>query len=104
MAGRSTAGRLIASTVPVPPPTSVGTSKRSWIRRFNPLSVGVVLLAFVVWVVLSNFVLVDSLALPSPQVIGKTFVELFTNGYGRRSIWEHIGTSMGRALTVSRWR
>jgi ABC-type nitrate/sulfonate/bicarbonate transport system permease component len=69
------------------------------LRRFNPLSIGVVLLALVVWALLSNYVLIDSLALPSPQVIWKTFVDLFTNGYGRRTIWEHIGTSMGRALT-----
>ena len=76
-----------------------GRSLTGFVRRFNPLSVGTVLLALALWAFLSNFVLIDSLALPSPQVIGRTFYDLFTNGYGRRSIWEHIGTSMGRAFT-----
>ncbi|VTU30215.1 ABC transporter permease [Variovorax sp. PBL-E5] len=67
--------------------------------RINPLSAAVVVLALVVWALVSNFVLVDSLALPSPQVLGRTFWDLFQNGYGHRSIFEHIGTSMGRALT-----
>ncbi len=73
--------------------------RKRWLGGLNPLSVAVVALALVAWAIVSNFVLVDSLALPSPQVIGRTFIDLFTNGYGRRSIWLHIGTSMGRALT-----
>jgi len=72
---------------------------KGFLRRLNPLSVGIVLFALLLWTFISNFVLVDSLALPSPQVSGRTFYDLFTNGYGRRSIFEHIGTSMGRALT-----
>lgn len=67
--------------------------------RVNPVSAAVVAFTMLLWAVVSNFILIDSLALPSPQVLGRTFLDLFQNGYGRRSIFEHIGTSMGRALT-----
>ncbi len=67
-------------------------------RRLRRLSLTAVLTAFVVWFLASNFVLVNSLSLPSPQALAATFADLIRDGYGQRSLAEHIITSMGRAL------
>lgn len=70
--------------------------RQGW--RFNPLSLLSVACAFVIWFVVSNYIVVDSLSLPSPQVLLATFIDLIRDGYGQRTLLEHILTSMGRAL------
>lgn len=65
---------------------------------FNPLSLLSVACAFAVWFIVSNYIIVDSLSLPSPQILLATFFELVRDGYGQRTLAEHILTSMGRAL------
>lgn len=67
--------------------------------RSSWLSVLAVSVAFAAWFIASNYVYVNSLSLPSPQALGATFVDLIENGYGQRSLAEHVFTSMGRALT-----
>ena len=84
------------SHAPVIPAAATSGSGR---RSHRTLSIAVVALTLVAWALISNFVLVNSIALPSPQVLFKTFVDLVRNGYGHRSLAEHIATSMGRALT-----
>jgi ABC-type nitrate/sulfonate/bicarbonate transport system permease component len=67
-------------------------------RRFNPLSLAAVLCAFGIWFVVSNYIVLNSLSLPTPQILLTTFLELIRDGYGQRTLAEHILTSMGRAL------
>jgi taurine transport system permease protein len=68
-------------------------------QRYNLLSIVSVTSAFCVWFVVSNFIVINSLTLPTPQVLLASFIDLIRNGYGQRSLAEHILTSMGRALT-----
>jgi taurine transport system permease protein len=68
-------------------------------QRFNLLSLLSLTCGFGIWFVVSNFIIVNSLTLPTPQVLLATMVDLIQNGYGQRSLAEHILTSMGRALT-----
>lgn len=73
-----------------------GAAERDrFLRLLSLVAVGT---AFVVWFVVSNFLVLNSLALPSPQSLLATFADLVESGYGGRSLVYHIATSMGRAL------
>jgi ABC-type nitrate/sulfonate/bicarbonate transport system permease component len=69
------------------------------VKKIDWRSVAAVAAVIALWTVLSNFVYRDSLSLPSPQSLWWTFVDLVRDGYGNRPLIEHIGTSMGRALS-----
>jgi ABC-type nitrate/sulfonate/bicarbonate transport system permease component len=68
-------------------------------QHYGLLSAASIACAFGIWFVVSNFIVVNSLSLPTPQVLLAAFVDLVRDGYGQRSLGEHILTSMERALT-----
>ena len=64
-------------------------------RRATLVSL-LVLLAL--WLLLTQFDLVDDLFLPGPVLLWDGFTDLLQNGYHNRSIWEHAGLSLERVL------
>src|SRR5689334_15625058 len=78
---------------------SLSSNGESQGHRYTLLSAVSIGCAIVIWFVVSNFIVRDSLTLPTPQVLISAFVDLIRDGYGQRSLAEHILTSMGRALT-----
>ena len=60
---------------------------------------GAVAAIVVVWTLVTNLGWVTETYLPSPQTLGKTAWQLVDEGYQRKTVWEHIGMSLFRALT-----
>ena len=62
-------------------------------------SVGAIVLLLVVWFAISHSSFVKPGYIPTPEELGKTFVELVRNGYSGKPLYEHIGISLFRTLT-----
>ena len=85
---------------PQKPPNRQG-KRRAGAKRakgLNPrwLSAGSIVLALVIWSVVTNLKLVDPLFFPSPQSVWDAFINILQNGYKGRPLIQHIGSSMGR--------
>lgn len=67
-------------------------NSRTWVSY---ISVAIVLLC---WFIVTAIWLKDSEALPTPEALGKSFLELVRNGYTGQPLWVHILTSLQEAL------
>jgi ABC-type nitrate/sulfonate/bicarbonate transport system permease component len=62
------------------------------------VSIWSVITFLAIWYLATRFWVVNSEALPSPQALVATFIELFRDGYTGQSVWLHILTSLEEAL------
>jgi NitT/TauT family transport system permease protein len=62
-------------------------------------SIGAIVLLFVIWFAISHSSFVKPGYIPTPEELGKTFVELVRDGYQGKPLYEHIGISLFRTLT-----
>lgn len=91
----------MAITAPIrtrPRAASGGQKKRSS-RRLLPISIGTIVVILVVWFAVTNTGLVGPKYLPKPQDLVAQFGVLLADGYQGKSLWEHIGASLGRTLS-----
>mgnify|MGYP001218806621 CR=1 FL=1 len=70
------------------------TASKEWIYR--SISVGSLLIAFLLWWLVSEEKWVNSLFLPSPHVVWTAFTDIVHEGYKGQSLLIHIATSMRR--------
>lgn len=82
---------------PIPPGESLeGT------RREVPsvvYSIGAILLLLVIWYLVSHSSFIKPGYVPTPEELGKTFVDLLRDGYQGQPLYQHIGISLFRTLT-----
>ncbi len=64
------------------------------------ISVATVTAIFIIWFAVTNIGIVNPLFLPTPQAVGKAFVDLAVEGYKGQSLLVHVGTSMWRLLVA----
>lgn len=62
-------------------------------------SVGAIVLLFAVWYAVSHSSFVKPGYIPTPEELGKTFIDLVRDGYQGKPLYEHIGISLFRTLT-----
>jgi NitT/TauT family transport system permease protein len=62
-------------------------------------SVGAIVLLLVIWYLVSHSSFVKPGYIPTPEELGKTFLDLVQNGYQGKPLYEHIGISLFRTLT-----
>ena len=62
-------------------------------------SVGAIVLLLVIWFLVSHSSFVKPGYIPTPEELGKTFVDLVRDGYQGKPLYEHIGISLFRTLT-----
>jgi len=67
---------------------------RLWAWRFGSL-----VLVVATWAAVTTSGLVPEVFLPSPHALGTAAVEMVTEGYKDRPLWEHIGLSLMRVFT-----
>jgi taurine transport system permease protein len=73
-----------------------GYLRRAFRTRRITLASLAILIAL--WLLLTQFDLVDDLFLPGPVSLWDGFLDLIDNGYKSRTIWEHAGLSLERVL------
>lgn len=66
--------------------------------RYAWISLWSVAVFLLVWFLITRYWIVDSQAVPSPQALLATFVELIRDGYTRQPLWVHVLTSLEEAL------
>jgi taurine transport system permease protein len=62
------------------------------------LSIVSVSFFFILWFCLSYFKIIPKIILPSPVIVMNKFFNVLAEGYGDKSIWEHMGISVGRVF------
>ncbi len=62
-------------------------------------SIGAIMLLFVVWYAVSHSSFVKPGYIPTPEELGKTFIDLVRDGYQGKPLYEHVGISLFRTLT-----
>ena len=85
-----------------PPPKPPAGELRAAGRKQIPnivYSVGAIVLLLVVWFAVSHSSFVKPGYIPTPEELGKTFVDLVRNGYSGKPLYEHMGISLFRTLT-----
>ncbi len=70
--------------------------KKKRIERY--LTVGTVILIFVLWFVIANIGAFSETIIPSPQSVLEAFIKIIKDGYRGHTLIEHIATSMRRLL------
>jgi NitT/TauT family transport system permease protein len=85
-----------ASTPPRSDPAFAGGTKQIPNIAY---SIGAIVLLLVIWFLISHSSFVKPGYIPTPEELGKTFVELVQNGYQGKPLYEHIGISLFRTLT-----
>ncbi len=80
------------------PPPPKKSAKKPFRLSSRALSLISVTTALLLWFLVTNLNLVDSLFFPSPQSVWVAFVDILQNGYKGRSLISHIGSSMWRLL------
>lgn len=79
------------------PPKPKSKAPRS--GRLLAISIGTIVVILAVWTLVTNLGLVGPRQLPTPQSLIEEFVNIVANGYQGKSLWEHIGASLGRTLS-----
>ena len=85
-----------------PPPKPPAGELRAAGRKQIPnivYSVGAIVLLLVVWFAVSHSSFVKPGYIPTPEELGKTFVDLVRDGYSGKPLYEHMGISLFRTLT-----
>ena len=85
-----------------PPPKPPAGELRAAGRKQIPnivYSVGAIVLLLFVWFAVSHSSFVKPGYIPTPEELGKTFVDLVRNGYSGKPLYEHMGISLFRTLT-----
>jgi taurine transport system permease protein len=67
-------------------------------KKILTLSVMSVSLFFILWFTLTYFKIIPKVILPSPVIVLNKFLKVLVQGYADKSIWEHIGISVGRVF------
>ena len=83
-------------------PKPPDSARRAAGRRQVPdivYSVGAIVLLLVTWYLVSHSSFVKPGYIPTPEELGKTFVDLLRNGYQGKPLYEHIGISLFRTLS-----
>ena len=62
-------------------------------------SIGAIVSLLVLWYVVSRSSFIKPGYLPTPEELGKTFIDLLKNGYQGQPLSQHIGISLFRTLT-----
>jgi NitT/TauT family transport system permease protein len=89
---------LELQSAPKPPSGELSASGRKQVPNIV-YSVGAIVLLLVVWYLVSHSSFIKPGYIPTPEELGKTFVELVRDGYQGKPLWEHIGISLFRTLT-----
>lgn len=63
------------------------------------VSAGSVVLILLLWTIISQLHIVREEALPSPELLIRTFAKMADEGYGGTPLLQHVGMSMMRALS-----
>ena len=66
--------------------------------RYLWISIWSVVVFLLLWFLVTRFWVVGSEAVPSPQALFATFVELLRHGYTSQPLWFHVLTSLQEAL------
>ena len=83
---------------PKPPDSALRAAGRRQVPDIV-YSVGAIVLLLVTWYLVSHSSFVKPGYIPTPEELGKTFVDLLRNGYQGKPLYEHIGISLFRTLT-----
>ena len=83
---------------PKPPAGELRAAGRKQIPNIV-YSVGAIVLLLVVWFAVSHSSFVKPGYIPTPEELGKTFVDLVRDGYSGKPLYEHMGISLFRTLT-----
>ncbi len=67
-------------------------------NRYVWISIWSVALFVLLWFLVTSFWIVDSEAVPSPQALLATLIDLVRDGYTGRPLWFHVLTSLQEAL------
>jgi len=76
---------------------SGGRRKRA--RNLLPISIGTIVIILLAWFIVTNTGIVGPKYLPTPQNLISQFGVLVSDGYQGKTLWEHIGASLGRTLS-----
>lgn len=68
-------------------------------KNLLPVSLGTIAFIIAVWFLVTNTGMVGPRLLPSPQALFSEFIVLVQDGYQGKSLWMHIGYSLGRTLS-----
>ena len=79
--------------------TAAQTKRNEWLK-LRLLSVGSVLTAFIIWLLVTNLGWVNPIFFPSPQSVWSAFVTILQEGYKDRSLLAHIGASVQRLVVA----
>lgn len=72
------------------------SKKKNKITIENILTLGTIILILLVWFIITNFELVNSKMVPTPQSVWSVFVDIIQNGYKNYTLIQHLGASMER--------
>lgn len=72
------------------------SKKKNKITIENILTLGTIILILLVWFIITNFGLVNSKMVPTPQSVWSAFVDIIQNGYKNYTLIQHLGASMER--------
>lgn len=92
-----------ASAAPVSRTKSEGrTTARArpgWAQLRYPLvGAATVVVLLGTWALVTNLFKISPMTLPSPQLMAKSFLNMLTDGYAGKPLWEHILASLTRTL------
>ncbi len=62
------------------------------------LTIGTVILIFILWFIITNIGVFSETIIPSPQSVLEAFIKIINDGYKGYTLIEHIATSMRRLL------
>ena len=65
------------------------------------LSWGTAVSILLLWLIVSEFGLIDQNLVPTPQAVFAAFIEIMENGYKNFTLLEHLGESMKRLVIAS---
>ena len=85
-------------SAPKPPPAEVRDDGRKPLPDLV-YSVSAIALLLLIWYLISHSSFVKPGYLPTPEELGKTFIDLVRNGYQGTPLYQHIGISLFRTLT-----
>ncbi len=63
------------------------------------LTIGTIILLFVLWFIVTEFKIFSDVIVPSPQKVLYSFLDIMQNGYKENSLLKHLGDSMVRLLS-----
>ena len=89
---------LKLQSAPKPPAGELHAASRKQIPNIV-YSISAIVLLLVVWYAISHSSFVKPGYIPTPEELGKTFVDLVRDGYQGKPLYEHIGISLFRTLT-----